>query len=195
MQDSLIHGGPDDAGNYLDKENGLALTHRRLSIIDLSLLAHQPMEFKHLVISYNGEVYNFKEIRLALEKENYHFNSSSDTEVILKAFHRWGPDCVHQFRGMWAFVIWNKNNKELFLCRDRMGVKPLYWYLHDNLFMFSSELKAIHKHPKFKKEISERGLGMYFQYGYISSPYSIFNHTHKLEPGHFLIIKNSHEII
>lgn len=195
MRDSLACGGPDDAGSFFEKENGIALTHRRLSILDLSPLGHQPMEFMDLVISYNGEVYNFKEIRLELEKENYHFNSASDTEVILKAFHKWGPDCVHKFRGMWAFAVWNKKSRELFLCRDRMGVKPLYWYFNNNLFMFASELKAFHKHPKFYKKISEHGLSLFFQYGYISSPYSIFKHTYKLESGHFLVVKNNHEII
>lgn len=194
MRDTMVHGGPDDQGKFIDKEKGLALGHRRLSILDLSSGGHQPMQFENLVITYNGEVYNFAEIRNELEKENYHFNSSSDTEVILKAFHKWGLNAVHKFRGMWAFVIWDKKEERLILCRDRVGVKPLYWYLKDELFMFSSELKAFHRHPKFHKEISETGLGFFLQYGYITTPYSIFKHTYKLEPGYFLIVNKKGDV-
>ncbi|MFC1671456.1 asparagine synthase (glutamine-hydrolyzing) [Spirochaetota bacterium] len=190
MRDTMIYGGPDDGGLHFDKNIGLALCHRRLSIIDLSNLGHQPMEFDNLVITFNGEVYNFKDIREDLEKEGYKFESNSDTEVVLKAFHRWGIKCVHKFRGMWAFAIWNKTEKEIILCRDRVGVKPLYWYYKDSLFMFSSELKAFHQHPKFHKEIDELSLSLFFQYGYINAPHSIFKNTYKLEPGHFLIFKN-----
>lgn len=194
MRDTMIHGGPDDAGIFIDKENGLAFGHRRLSILDISSLGHQPMQFENLVITYNGEVYNFTEVRNELQKENYHFNSSSDTEVILKAFHRWGLDAVHKFRGMWAFAIWDKKEERLILCRDRAGVKPLYWYIRDGLFMFSSELKAFHQHPKFKKEMNETGLGLFLQYGYITSPYCIFKHTYKLEPGYFLTVNKSGDV-
>ncbi len=112
MRDSLSHGGPDYAGLYLEPKNGLALTHRRLSIIDLSPSGHQPMEFENLVIIYNGEVYNFREIREYLEKKGYRFFSNSDTEVILKAFHRWGVNSVHRFRGMFAFAIWDKTQEK-----------------------------------------------------------------------------------
>lgn len=194
MRDTLIHGGPDDAGLYVEPKRGLALAHRRLSILDLSPLGHQPMEFKNLVITYNGEIYNFKEIRAELEKEGYTFKSNSDTEVILKAFHRWGFDAVHKFRGMFAFAIWDKKEKNLILCRDRIGVKPLYWYYKDGLFMFASELKAFHKHPKFKKELDEKSLSLFLQYGYITSPYSIFKNTYKLEPGHFLVLYENRKL-
>ncbi|RMH01058.1 MAG: asparagine synthetase B, partial [Aquificota bacterium] len=108
MRDSLAYGGPDDAGVYLEPMTGLALTHRRLSILDLSPAGHQPMEFENFVIIYNGEVYNFREIRQELEKEGYKFFSNSDTEVILKAFHRWSFEAVHRFRGMFAFALWDK---------------------------------------------------------------------------------------
>ena len=188
MRDTLTHGGPDDAGIYVEPQHGLALAHRRLSILDLSPLGHQPMEFDNLVITYNGEVYNFKEIRKELEKEGYTFKSNSDTEVILKAFHRWGIEAVHKFRGMFAFAIWDKKEKKLTLVRDRIGVKPLYWYFKDGLFMFSSELKAFHKHPKFKKGLNLEGLSLFLQYGYIGAPYTIFENTHKLLPGHYLEI-------
>lgn len=194
MRDSMVHGGPDDAGLYVEKALGLALGHRRLSIIDLSHLGHQPMEFENLAIVYNGEVYNFLQIKDELEKYGYSFSSRSDTEVVLKAFHMWGPDCVHRFRGMFAFAIWDKKDKRLTLFRDRMGVKPLYWYYKDGLFMFSSELKAFHKHPKFQKSIDFRSLSLFLQYGYITSPYSIFENTYKLEPGHFLTLEKDGNI-
>lgn len=194
MRDSLSHGGPDDAGTYVDLSLGLALSHRRLSILDLSPLGHQPMEFENVVITYNGEVYNFQEIRKELEREGYSFVSNSDTEVILKAFHRWGFDAVYKFRGMFAFAIFDKANKRLILCRDRIGVKPLYYYYKDGLFMFASELKAFHFHPKFQKELELSALALFLQYGYITSPYSIFKHTYKLEPGHFLILNSKGEL-
>ncbi len=194
MRDSLSHGGPDYAGLYLEPKNGLALTHRRLSIIDLSPSGHQPMEFENLVIIYNGEVYNFREIREYLEKKGYRFFSNSDTEVILKAFHRWGVNSVHRFRGMFAFAIWDKTQEKIYLCRDRAGVKPLYWYFRDGLFIFASELKAFHKHPRFKKEINELALALYLQYGYIPGYYSIFKDTFKLEPGHFLVLDKNGNI-
>ncbi len=188
MRDTMIHGGPDDAGIYIDTANGLALGHRRLSILDLSSTGRQPMEFENLVITYNGEVYNFKEIRRELETYGYKFISNSDTEVILKAFHKWGLRAVHKFRGMFAFAIWNKEEEKLILCRDRAGVKPLYWCYKDGLFMFSSELKAFHKHPKFEKKINYSAFSLFLQYGYIPAPYSIFENTYKLEPGCFLIV-------
>jgi asparagine synthase (glutamine-hydrolysing) len=188
MRDTLIHGGPDDAGIFIDKNFPVALGHRRLSILDLSPLGHQPMEFENLVITYNGEVYNFKEIKRELEKEGYKFISNSDTEVILKAFHRWGFSAVHKFRGMFAFAIWDKKDKKLILCRDRIGVKPLYYYYKDGLFMFASELKAFHKHPRFEKKLNLTGFSLYLKYGYIPAPYSIFENVYKLKPGHFLIL-------
>jgi len=189
MRDTLTHGGPDDAGIYIDSSSPLSFGNRRLSILDLSHLGHQPMEFDNLVITYNGEVYNFRDIRKELEAYGYSFMSNSDTEVILKAFHRWSFDAVHKLRGMFAFAIWDKKEKRLILCRDRMGVKPLYYYYKDGLFIFASELKAFHKHPKFTKDLEEKALFLFLKYGYIPSPYSIFKNTYKLEPGHFLILE------
>ena len=190
MRDTLAYGGPDDAGFYVDKQQGISLGHRRLSIIDLSNLGHQPMvsEDGNLCITYNGEVYNFKEIKEELKKDGFQFKSNSDTEVVLKAYEKWGIEAIQRFRGMWAFAIWDKKTKKLRLCRDRTGVKPLYWYYENGLFLFASELKAFHKHPKFRKEIDPRSLSLYLRYGYITSPYSIFKNTHKLEPGHYLEI-------
>lgn len=188
MRDTLAYGGPDDAGLYFENNKGLAMGHRRLSILDLSSLGHQPMsnDDRSLWISYNGEVYNFVEIKAELEALGFRFHSNSDTEVVLKAYQRWGIDAVHKFRGMWAFAIWDVKKEKLILCRDRVGVKPLFYYWHNGLFMFSSELKAFHKHPGFIKELDKNSLSLYFQYGYVPAPASIFKYTYKLEPGYFL---------
>jgi asparagine synthase (glutamine-hydrolysing) len=191
MRDSMVHGGPDDAGIYLDQSNKIGLGQRRLSILDLSPAGHQPMVWEHLIIVYNGEIYNFKEVAIELKTFGYDFSSDSDTEVILKAFDCWGYDAVHRFRGMFAFAIWNTKTKKLLLCRDRVGVKPLYWYLKDGLFMFASELKAFHEHSMFDKSINQDAVSLYLQTGYIRSPLSIFQFAHKLEPGSFLEIDNS----
>lgn len=188
MRDSSAYGGPDDAGIYLNQEEQIGLGHRRLSILDLSKKGHQPMIWNNLVIVYNGEIYNFKEISEELEKFGYNFTSGSDTEVILKAFEHWGNDAVDRFRGMFAFALWNKKTKKLLLCRDRVGVKPLYWYQKDDLFMFASELKALVEHPNFDKTINQDAVSLYLQTGYIRAPYSIYQFAHKLSPGCFLEI-------
>ncbi|TAN42025.1 MAG: asparagine synthase (glutamine-hydrolyzing) [Nitrospirae bacterium] len=196
MRDTMTSGGPDDAGLYCDVKVGIALGHRRLSILDLSVKGRQPMcnEDESLWIAYNGEVYNFCEIRDELAQNGHKFISQSDTEVILKAYEQWGINAVHKFRGMWAFAVWDKRSETLVLCRDRVGVKPLYWYYKDGLFMFASELKAFHKHPRFQKELDMAALSLYFQYGYITSPYSIFQYARKLEPGHYLTIDKKENI-
>lgn len=194
MRDTLKHGGPDDAGLYCDDENGLGLAQRRLSIIDLSERGHQPMAYKDYNIVFNGEIYNYKEVREVLKQHGYEFNTESDTEVILKAYHHWDYDCVHQFRGMFAFAIWNKSTKKLTLCRDRVGVKPLYWYKKDDLFMFASELKAFHEHPDFDKTINQKAVSLFLQTGYIKSPYCIFQYAHKLMPGSYMEIDENHNV-
>lgn len=194
MRDTMQHGGPDDSGIYINQQNAVAVGHRRLSILDLSMLGHQPMQFENLSICYNGEVYNFKTIRNNLLRKGYTFDSDSDTEVILKAFHCWGKNAVSQFRGMWAFSIWDEKEKTLTLCRDRMGVKPLYWYYNDGLFLYASELKAFHKHPKFVKSVDIQGLSLFFQYNNITAPHTIFENTYKLLPGHFLTLSKQGDI-
>ena len=196
MRDSMTYAGPDDSGAYVDEKKGIALGHRRLSIIDLSSLAHQPMSTDNgrFWITYNGEVYNFAEIRKNLESSGYKFKSNSDTEVIVKAFDKWGHDAVGKFRGMFAFAIWDRNTEKLILYRDRAGVKPLYWYCKNNLFMFASELKAFHKHPKFRKKLDAKGLSLYLKHGYITAPHTIFKDTYKLEPGHYLEIDKNQRI-
>lgn len=184
----LQHRGPDGSGYeffQLDQSQ-VALGHRRLSIIDLSNAASQPMWYKNFCIIFNGEMYNYAEIREELEKLGHHFITHSDTEVMLHAWEEWGSDMIDRFIGMFVFVIYDTNKKELYCFRDRAGVKPFYYYWDNGLFLFASELKCFHKHPAFKKEINLQAVQQFFQYGYILAPLSIFNHTHKLLPGYYL---------
>jgi asparagine synthase (glutamine-hydrolysing) len=155
MNNSLHHRGPDDEGQNFYENNTfqIGLAHKRLSILDLSKHGHQPMIFQYLEIVYNGEVYNFKEIREELENDKYIFESDSDTEVILKAYHKWGIDFIQKLIGMFSIVIYDKSKNKIFMIRDRAGVKPFYYYEKNDLFLFSSELKSFHEHPNFKKEI------------------------------------------
>jgi asparagine synthase (glutamine-hydrolysing) len=164
MTDAITHRGPDGEGFYIDSFIGFG--HRRLSIIDLSLAGHQPMisEDKKYIITYNGEVYNFPEIRSELEGLGYKFNSKTDTEVILYAYAEWQEKCVEKLNGMFAFAIWDKNRQEIFLARDRYGIKPLYYTFQDNTFMFASEQKALLKHPKVKRDVDLEGLFEYFTF-------------------------------
>ncbi|MEA2017428.1 MAG: asparagine synthase (glutamine-hydrolyzing) [Campylobacterota bacterium] len=190
MTDVLHHRGPDDSGHSFFENDSfsLGMGHRRLSVLDLSTHGHQPMSFESLEIVYNGEVYNFQEIREELQQFSYSFDSDSDTEVILKAYHKWGIKAVDKFNGMFAISIYDKVAKKIILIRDRTGIKPLYWYFKDDLFLFSSELKSFHEHKKFDKAISKDALALYLQYGYILEPYSIFESTYKLKAGHYIEI-------
>lgn len=195
MTDALFHRGPDSGGYFFEGfgSSQVGLGNRRLSILDLSNKGQQPMSFNNLTMVYNGEVYNFKKIRAELEKLGFSFDSNSDTEVILKAYYKWGSEAVHRFNGMFAIAIFDSQKKTLTLIRDRAGIKPLYWYQKDGLFMFASELKSFHHHPMFAKELNHDGLTLFLQYGYIPQPYTIFKYTHKLQAGHVLVlnIKNS----
>jgi len=190
MTDVLHHRGPDDSGySFYDEEKyQIGLGHRRLSILDLSKHGHQPMLFENYEIVYNGEVYNFKEIREELIPLGYSFESDSDTEVILKAYHQWGIKAVDRFNGMFAISIYDKVNQKLILIRDRAGVKPLYWYWKDDLLMYASELKSFHEHSDFQKQINKDAFALYLQYGYILQPHTIFEYTYKLRSGHYLEI-------
>lgn len=179
--------------NMNDKICIIGLGHRRLSILDISAHGHQPMSFQNLEIIFNGEVYNFGEIAKELKGFGYIFESHSDTEVILKAYHRWGIKAVDKFIGMFAIAIYDKKSQKFIFIRDRAGVKPLYYYFKDGLFLFASQLKSFHKHPRFEKEINRDALALFFQYSYILEPHTIFRHTHKLPAGYYaeLNIQNS----
>lgn len=194
MRDSLEHGGPDYGGAFLDIETGLALGHRRLSIIDLSPAGNQPLYYKEKALIFNGEIYNYQEIRKELELLGRAFQTESDTEVLFQALEEWGEAAVNRFHGMFAFAVWDKANKELLICRDRLGVKPLYYYYQDGLFLFASELKAFHQHPGFRKEISPQAVSLYLQQGYIPAPYCIFKGCQKLKGGHFLKLNQKGEL-
>ena len=182
MSQQLRPGGPDSEGFF--ESASMSLGHRRLAIIDPTPNASQPMEFAHIVISYNGEVYNFKEIRKELSE--YSFTTNSDTEVILKAFHKWGVEAVHKFHGMFAIALWDKKKQKLWLIRDRVGVKPLYYYYDGKNFIFASELKAFLCHPDFKKIINKEAVAAYLEFGFVPAPLAIFKNTYKLLPGSFL---------
>jgi len=188
--DVLAHRGPDDSGYYTDKN--ISLGHRRLSIIDLSRKGHQPMSDKNgeLVIIYNGEIYNFKEIREKLEKK-YDFKSNTDTEVILYAYKEYGVKCLDYFNGMFAFCIYDSKKKILFLARDRLGIKPLYYYFKDGKFMFASEIKAILQDNEVKREIDYKALSEYFEYSFTINDETIFKDIKELLPGHYLIFENN----
>lgn len=190
MVKALNHRGPDDAGYELyNCENvNIGLGQTRLSILDLSPAAHQPMQYGGLSIVYNGEIYNFMELRKELEDFGHKFISNSDTEVILHSYKKWGITFVNKLIGMYVIVIYNKEENKLLIFRDRAGVKPIYYYWNDGLFLFASELKALFVHSKFQKKIDKNSLALYFDFGYIPSPYSIFYNTFKIEPGKYLIL-------
>ena len=184
MIQSIKHRGPDDFGIFESDE--CSLGHVRLSIMDLTTQGHQPMIHKNLKMVYNGEVYNFRELREELIQLGYSFSSDTDTEVILKAYHHWGIKAIDKFIGMFAIAIYDEISSELLLIRDRVGVKPLYYYYDDKDFIFASELKPIMKYKNDLK-IDNDGLSEYFKYGYIPSPLSIFQNCSKLPAGHYAI--------
>ncbi|MFM7661072.1 MAG: asparagine synthase (glutamine-hydrolyzing) [Bacteroidota bacterium] len=188
MNETLLHRGPDSSGlELMSSENAtIGLGHRRLSIIDLSSSGKQPMQFKNHWIAYNGEVYNYLEIRQTLIALGHSFRGNSDTEVVLHAFEQWGKDCINKFIGMFAFVIINTLTQEVICVRDRAGVKPFFYYYEDNLFLFSSELKAFHKHPRFKKVLNRNSVAAFMQYGNIPTPHCVFQNCYKLKPGCYL---------
>lgn len=189
MRDGLMHRGPDDQGIFVDPRGQLGLSHCRLSIIDLSQGGHQPMTVGDLTVSYNGEIYNFAEIKKELERLGAHFASNSDTEVLLRAWERWGPDAVQKFRGMFAFALWDAKKETLTLCRDRAGVKPLYYYHDGERLIFASELQVLARHRSVKKEVDEEAVALYLWLGFIPGARSIFERIYKVEPGHLVEVK------
>ena len=191
MRDTLVHRGPDDAGTYLSPDHSVGLGSRRLKIIDLSPMGHMPMADAagELSITYNGEVYNFRELRAALEAKGHRFRSSGDTEVILAAYREYGPACVTRFNGMFAFAIWDERHRRLFCARDHVGVKPFYYAVQGGTFYFASEIKAILAHPDFKKEFDEEGAGLYLTFSSTPAPHTLFRGVRKLPPAHTLTLE------
>lgn len=191
MNDSLAHRGPDGEGIF--SSGDFTLCHRRLSIIDLSEKASQPMfnEDKTLVVVFNGEIYNFKEIKKSLIANGHKFISSSDTEVLVHGFEEYGEKLPELLNGIFAFAVWNAKNKELFLCRDRIGVKPIYYYHNeqDGKFIFSSEIKAILNHP-IERRVNKDSLAFYFRLHYIPQPQTILKNIYKVPPASFLRLKD-----
>jgi asparagine synthase (glutamine-hydrolysing) len=196
----LNHRGPDGEGTLLleNSEAVIGFGHKRLSIIDLSNNGKQPMSLDHLYITFNGEIYNYKEIKIELLELGHQFRGESDTEMILHAYKQWGINAVDKFIGMFAIVLYDDLNKEILILRDRAGVKPLFYYQKNDLFLFSSELKSFQEHPKFEKNLNLDAVAAFMQYGNVPTPHCIFKNCKKVNPGHFIKIdlksKNKQEI-
>ena len=190
MRDAMVHRGPDDCGVFLD--GPCALGHRRLSIIDIAT-GSQPMIAEEdgflCAIVFNGEVYNYQELRSELINLGHFFITKSDTEVILRGYKQWGESVVEKLRGMFAFAIWNGEEKELFIARDRMGIKPLYYFLSSDAFIFASEIKAILASGHTKGEIEPLSLDSFLTLGYVPGPLTMFKNIQKLMPGHTLTVE------
>lgn len=189
MLKRIIHRGPDAEGKYIDDD--IALGHRRLSIIDLST-GNQPMynDDNSLVIVFNGEIYNYKELKEELDEKGYSFKTSSDTEVLLYGYQEYRENIVDKLRGMFAFVIWDIKNKELFGARDHFGIKPFYYYKKDDDFMFASEIKAFLDNEDFEKELNRDVIPEYLRFNYSPSNETFFKNVYKLAPGHYFKYKN-----
>ena len=196
----LNHRGPDGEGTLLLKnsEAVIGFGHKRLSIIDLSNNGKQPMSLDHLHITFNGEIYNYREIKIELLELGHQFCGESDTEMILHAYKQWGINAVDKFIGMFAIVLYDDLNKEILILRDRAGVKPLFYYQKNDLFLFSSELKSFQEHPNFEKNLNLDAVAAFMQYGNVPTPHCIFKNCKKVNPGHFIKIdlksKNKQEI-
>jgi asparagine synthase (glutamine-hydrolysing) len=190
MTDSIAHRGPDGEGQYVRGPVGLG--HRRLSIIDLSSAGAQPMcnEDQTVWIVFNGEIYNYLELREDLVKRGHNFRSHTDTEVIVHLYEEHGPDCVSLLRGMFAFAIWNEKDKSLFLARDRVGIKPLYFCQQGDSLSFASEIKALLVDPAIPRDINTRAIDRFLTYGYLPGNETLLRSVEKLQPGYYLLVKN-----
>ncbi len=187
MGEAIKLRGPDSFGTYLEKQDGIGFSHRRLAILDLSPLGHQPMTSStgRFIICFNGEIYNHLDIRADLNRSN--FKSSSDTETLLEAFEAWGiEETIKKTVGMFAIAIWDQKEKKLFLTRDRLGEKPLYYGYQSGIFLFGSEVSAITSHPSFENKLEEDAISSYLQLGYVPQPLSIYKGIKKLSPGELL---------
>lgn len=188
MTDTLAHRGPDNGNYYLD--GNVALGHRRLSIIDLSESANQPLcnEDQNVWVVFNGELYNFVGLRQELEKKGHHFRSRTDTEVIVHGYEEWGLECFKHFDGMMAVAIYDRNKKQIVIAKDRFGKKPLYYTLRNGVFAFASELKALIAHPAIEAKISSRAIERYLAYEYVPTPETIYENINKLDAAQYAVI-------
>lgn len=191
MMEAIRHRGPDAGGKYVDED--IALGHRRLSIIDVSEQGNQPLysEDGNFVLVFNGEIYNYKEIRKELKALGYHFRTETDSEVLIYGYQEYGTELLQKLRGMFAFVIWDKKEKNLFGARDFFGIKPLYYALMGDTLMFSSEIKAFLMHPAFIKELNPDALEEYLTFQYSAMEETFFKNVYRLQPAHYFIFKNN----
>lgn len=192
--------GPDDSGAWVDSNGALAMAQRRLSIVDLSPAGHQPMlsECGQFAIVFNGEIYNHEDLRTELEQEfgSISWRGHSDTEVLLRGLQCWGVEqTLSKINGMFAFAFWDDRRKQLYLARDRMGEKPLYFGKQNGTFIFGSELKALKAHPYFRTEVDRDALALYLRHNYIPAPYSIYQNIYKLKPAHLLVVSDNGQTI
>lgn len=193
MRDTMTHRGPDGGGCWFDPNQSFALAHRRLSIVDLSDAASQPMQSSdgRYCLTFNGEIYNHQELRKELEGQGYRYRSQSDTETVLYAFSEWGPECVTRFDGMWAFAVWDAKRRKLFLSRDRIGIKPLYFTQQAGAFMFASEIKALLKHPRVIRDVDTRAMYHYLTFMTTPAPLTMFRGIYKLPAAHNLVLDDN----
>src|SRR5260370_10463272 len=190
MNGQIVHRGPDDGGFFVEGNVGLAM--RRLSIIDVQT-GHQPLdnEDESVWIVYNGEVYNHQQVRMNLEAAGHRYRTQSDTETVVHLYEQYGRDCVKHLRGMFAFAIWDRRKRKLFIARDRLGIKPLYYRYSDGAFLFGSEIKTLLAYPGVRAEFHQGGLAEYLAFGYLSGDETMFGGVKKLLPGHTLELDES----
>src|ERR1051326_400821 len=190
MTSAQAHRGPDDHGYFL--EGNVGLGHRRLSIIDLSG-GKQPIfnEDGSVAVVFNGEIYNFADLTADLIRRGHRFKTRSDTETIVHAYEEYGVNCMKDFRGMFAFAIWDRHRQRLLLVRDRVGIKPVYYYIGKDFFVFASEIKSILQHPRVPREVDREALDMYLALRYVPGPRTIFKNIFKLQPGHWMTVEDA----
>lgn len=188
MMAVIAHRGPDADGCYVQGEIGLG--HRRLAIIDLSPAGHQPMtnEDGSIWITYNGEIYNYQEIKRELEAKGHVFRSQTDTEMVIHAYEEWGVDCLSRFNGMFAFALWDGRQRQLWLVRDRLGIKPLFYTYTPHYFLFGSEIKAILADDRIPRNLDYEALSYFLALNYTPAPYTLFSAVRQLLPGHYLLV-------
>ena len=185
MAATISHRGPDEEGNYVD--NTIGFYHKRLSIIDLAT-GQQPMKSNQNVIVFNGEIYNYIELRDDLKRKGHIFQTNSDTEVILQMYEEYGTECIHHLNGMFSFLIYDKIRNQIVAARDHFGIKPLYFFKNDHCILFASEIKAILKHPSAVAEVNDEGLNDYLTFQFTLDDCTLFKNIQKLSPGHYMVI-------